>query len=344
MCNIAGYNGPKRAAPILIEMLRREEIYDGGYSTGIATIHEGKLHYRKVIGNVDTLLQKTDALDLPGNVGFAHSRPGADMLCHAHPQISNNGKLALVTNGTGFLSSEKLTDSARELEDAGFTFSSREEPITDKVIHPSLSDGSPVWCLEVCVNLVEKYMRDGLDFEEAMLKMADKHSGERVAVMLDADEPSAISVVRNTRPMEALVASGESYIATTRFAFPEDVEGDVISLPVLRMANVYAGRLEITPHRMHSISVSDITPRTYSLAYEKIVGMLSERECVWDDIELAIRNYPEIWNEENPASQYAKVGYDVLWQLKCEGRLASRLGPQMHGKYGERMLAYMSLK
>ena len=47
MCIIAGYSGNKPAAPILIEMLKKAEYIDGGLSTGIATIHEGKLYMRK---------------------------------------------------------------------------------------------------------------------------------------------------------------------------------------------------------------------------------------------------------------------------------------------------------
>ena len=40
MCNIAGYAGGKQAVPILLEMLRRQQPYDGDMSTGVATIHE----------------------------------------------------------------------------------------------------------------------------------------------------------------------------------------------------------------------------------------------------------------------------------------------------------------
>ena len=71
MCNIAGYIGEKRAAPILIEMLRRQEGFDGGVCTGIVTLHEGRLYYRKVVGGVDALLKATDAMSLPGTVGIA---------------------------------------------------------------------------------------------------------------------------------------------------------------------------------------------------------------------------------------------------------------------------------
>ena len=41
MCNIAGYIGKKQAAPILIDMIRRQEHYDGSAGTGIATVHNG---------------------------------------------------------------------------------------------------------------------------------------------------------------------------------------------------------------------------------------------------------------------------------------------------------------
>ena len=38
MCNIAGYVGTKQAAPILLDMLKKQEGYGGGYYSGIATM------------------------------------------------------------------------------------------------------------------------------------------------------------------------------------------------------------------------------------------------------------------------------------------------------------------
>ena len=58
MCVIAGYAGDRPAAPILLEMLRRQECYDGDMSTGVATIHEGRLYYRRCVGNVDTVIPR----------------------------------------------------------------------------------------------------------------------------------------------------------------------------------------------------------------------------------------------------------------------------------------------
>ena len=102
MCNIAGYSGNKQAAPILLEMLKRQEAFDGGASCGIVTIHEGRLYCRKIVGDVDTLIKHTDALYLPGNVGIAHTRPGGDARTYnfAHPFIAEGGRFAGITNGT----------------------------------------------------------------------------------------------------------------------------------------------------------------------------------------------------------------------------------------------------
>ncbi|MBO5217867.1 MAG: glutamine--fructose-6-phosphate aminotransferase, partial [Clostridia bacterium] len=66
MCVIAGYIGSRPAAPILIEMLRRQEGIGGGFFTGIATVHEGKLHNAKLTGDLARLEAHTEAASLPG--------------------------------------------------------------------------------------------------------------------------------------------------------------------------------------------------------------------------------------------------------------------------------------
>ena len=58
MCNIAGYIGPERAAPILIDMIRKQEGLNGGFFTGIVTVAEDGLHYAKVMGDLSELLRQ----------------------------------------------------------------------------------------------------------------------------------------------------------------------------------------------------------------------------------------------------------------------------------------------
>ena len=59
---------------------KKTEYFDGGLSTGIATIHEGKLYTAKVIDDVDTLLCETDAINFPGTTGIIHSRTGGNLV------------------------------------------------------------------------------------------------------------------------------------------------------------------------------------------------------------------------------------------------------------------------
>ena len=47
MCVIAGYAGGRRAAPILIEMLKKVEYFDGGMATGIAYLNPGSVSIPK---------------------------------------------------------------------------------------------------------------------------------------------------------------------------------------------------------------------------------------------------------------------------------------------------------
>ena len=105
MCNIAGYVGEKNAAPILIDMLSRQEGIDAGFYTGIATVHEGKIYYRKVLGDLADLLEQTDAASLPGKVGIIHSRTkSGGPAAWSHPFVSNGisesePNIAYVANG-----------------------------------------------------------------------------------------------------------------------------------------------------------------------------------------------------------------------------------------------------
>lgn len=76
-------------------MTARQEGFAGGYYTGLATIAQGKLHYRKVIGDVATLIRETDAMDLSGTVGIVHSRSkSSGDVGWVHPFINCTGRMA----------------------------------------------------------------------------------------------------------------------------------------------------------------------------------------------------------------------------------------------------------
>ena len=333
MCNIAGYAGSRQAAPILIEMLRAQEEFDGCMGTGIATVHEGKLYCRKVIGDVDTLVRETDALFLPGTFGIIHSRScgkaGQENLLH--PFLSTDGKIALVTNGTSSnLTYVHLRDAAvAHLEDLGYDFHSRTPNLGNQ--HPMAKNGDRVHPPEVRVYMMEEYLRQGSTMEEAMALAGNDMYGDSVAVAIHADQPDTIFALRTTRPMCAMLSGGEAFLSTTRFAFPDDLRGEYIQLPVMHSCSLTPEGLRISKARTTIEDVSEVTPYAYWQAYLRISALLQgkkEKPLYFDDLEFAVqREMQDIWQEKHTYQQEARLVYDILWQLHTEGRLKTKVMP-----------------
>ena len=84
MCGIVGYIGRRRAAPVLLDGLKKLE-YRGYDSAGIAVLDRGKLAIEKRSGRVAALAK---AEELSGTIGIGHTRwatHGAPSERNAHP-------------------------------------------------------------------------------------------------------------------------------------------------------------------------------------------------------------------------------------------------------------------
>ena len=103
MCGIVGYLGDGNVYEILINGLKRLE-YRGYDSAGIALVSpEGTLNVYKTLGKVSNLEAYCKDKNLTAKAGIAHTRwatHGEPSDCNAHPHFSEDGRLALVHNGT----------------------------------------------------------------------------------------------------------------------------------------------------------------------------------------------------------------------------------------------------
>ncbi len=342
MCNIAGYAGERRAAPILIEMLKRQEIYDGGGGAGIATVHGGRMYMRKCQGSVDDLVKNTDALDLPGTVGIIHTRPGGNPPDFLHPHMSEDGMLGVVQNGDVFF--DKYTDMRNRAAEAvrarGYKYVAGAG---GNSAYPHLADGTNVPIAEATAHLTAMYHEDGLSYSEALARAGEDEFSQLVSVMLTANDPRTVRVLRITSAMHALVGDGETFIATCPYAFDEGIHAPSFCLPELSVCEITAEGVRVTGHRVRTEPVAPPTARTYEIATRLVEDFLKEhkesRDVYFTDIELMLTKHKaELFDGGYTYTQHARVGYDVVCQLDREGKIKSEIRPN---EDGTRVLRYM---
>ena len=103
MCGIVGYVGPREAAPILLEGLKRLE-YRGYDSAGIATLANGHVHRLAQPGQALESRREAQRLGEPsrGTTGIGHTRwatHGRPTEANAHPHRDCTGKIVVIHNG-----------------------------------------------------------------------------------------------------------------------------------------------------------------------------------------------------------------------------------------------------
>lgn len=199
MCGIVGYVGRQRAAPILIEGLKRLE-YRGYDSAGLAICDGRAFAVVKRAGRVDDMAKKAGTQKLPGNIGISHTRwatHGGVTDANAHPHLSSDGRFALVHNGV----IENEQSIRKFLLGKGYTFLSETDT-------------------EVLVNLVayhfdkEPEAPDASRFAESVRKALLHVEGTYGIAVLCTDAPGEIVGARKGSPVILGVGDGEYILAS----------------------------------------------------------------------------------------------------------------------------------
>src|SRR6476659_7579195 len=125
MCGIVGYIGPRQAAGLVMEGLRRME-YRGYDSAGIAGVNGKGLKIMKSGGKLSALEQQIDGQMPAGTLGIGHTRwatHGAPTTPNAHPHTDQSGRIAVIHNGI----IENASSIRKALEQRGHTFRSETD-------------------------------------------------------------------------------------------------------------------------------------------------------------------------------------------------------------------------
>ncbi len=195
MCGIIGIIGTGKAAPLLLDGLKRLE-YRGYDSAGVATLVNGRIERRRAEGKLANLAERLDAQPLAGTIGIGHTRwatHGRPNEANAHPHAT--ASVAVVHNGI----IENFEPLRRELEAAGHEFASDTDT-------------------EAVAVLVTDLLERGLSPQEAVAAALKRLQGAFALAMVFAGRHDLMIGARRGSPLAVGIGEGEMYLGSDAMA------------------------------------------------------------------------------------------------------------------------------
>ena len=195
MCGIIGIVGGQPVADRLVDGLRRME-YRGYDSSGICTLHDGRLVRRRAEGKLNNLVASLSKDPAPGDIGIAHTRwatHGAPTATNAHPHATD--RVALVHNGI----IENYKELRAELTQAGRNL----ESDTDT---------------EVVLQHISWLVEQGQSPQEAVANVLPRLRGAFSLAIAFRDHPDMLIGARLGSPLVVGYGEGETYIGSDALA------------------------------------------------------------------------------------------------------------------------------
>jgi glucosamine--fructose-6-phosphate aminotransferase (isomerizing) len=251
MCGIVGYIGPRNAAEIILEGLRRLE-YRGYDSAGIAVISGGEIEVRRDVGKLSNLARCLDDSPISGNIGVGHTRwatHGKPSEQNAHPHADYSGQLVVVQNGIV----ENFRELRSELEAEGIQF--RSETDTEVIAH-----------------LIGLHYQGDCTLAEAVRLALAQLRGPSAIVALSQREPGALVTARlgNAGGVAVGYGEGEMFIASDMPAILEHTR---------RMVFLESRQMAVVTQEGASFSTLDgktLTPKVHNIPWDPISAAKGE--------------------------------------------------------------------
>lgn len=248
MCGIVGYIGKLDAKEILLKGLEKLE-YRGYDSAGLALHTEKGIKVIKEKGRIADLRKAVDH-SIHSNIGIGHTRwatHGIPDKKNSHPHRSVSGRFTLVHNGV----IENYVQLQREY-----------------LSHVKMNSDTDT---EVIVQLIEKFVLDGMHTEEAFRHTLALIHGSYAIAMLDAEEPETIFVAKNKSPLLVGIGNDCNVVAsdamamlqvTDQFIELHDKEIVIVTKDAIQLKNLNGASIERVPYTA-MLDMSDIEKGTY---------------------------------------------------------------------------------
>lgn len=320
MCVIAGYAGSRLAAPVVIEMIERQEGLAGGYYAGVAAVEAGSLHWRKVVGTVADLRKQPDAEMLPGNVAVAHSRSkSGGGVEWAHPFVACFESVAYVANGSAGVWSDH--PSRKEIPDRLAREGHLYHAVSPRPIgqYPTLQDGRSVHVSDVMAHLVEDALKRTGDPEKAIATAMVEMPSEVTALFVSPHHPQAVYGARWNMPTCVGMDDDGAYVASSPEGFPPSVRWWTW-IPPCSSFTVANGRLSMSTMGPASEAIVDDVDRGKARA--AILEALSRGKPL--HVGDLLKAVEPLSSSPAPCVRYDPV-YDVLHDLIRSGTVCRQV-------------------
>lgn len=247
MCGIVGYIGSRQAAEVVYGGLKRLE-YRGYDSAGVAVLEQnGRIAIRRDVGKLNNLGGLLAQSPLSGHIGIGHTRwatHGEPSERNAHPHVGMNGRVVVVHNG--------IVENFLPL---------REELMAEGVRFDSETD------TEVIVQMVERYLESGIDFETAVRQTLAQLEGANAVVVMSVEQPDQLICARlgNAGGITLGLGRDEMFIAsdipaileyTRDMVFLENRQVAVIARHSFRLTDLAGKAIEPQVHNINWDPVS----------------------------------------------------------------------------------------
>ncbi len=332
MCGIVGYIGNQDAKEILLKGLEKLE-YRGYDSAGIAVMNENGVHVFKEKGRIADLRESVD-MTVQSSKGIGHTRwatHGVPSIRNAHPHQSSNARFTIVHNGVienyELLKREYLQD-------------------TDLV-----SDTDT----EVIVQLISKFVEEGLNVEAAFAKTLGLLHGSYAIGLLDAQDDEIIYVAKNKSPLLVGVGAGFNVIASDAMAmlqvtdqFVELMDKEIVLVTKDKITikqldgtvvtrEPYTAQLDASdiekgtyPHYMlKEIDEQPLVTRKIIQAYQNEAGELEIDGAIIEAINEADRLYIVACGTSYHAGLVGKQMFEKMAKVPVEVHVASEFSYNM---------------
>ena len=284
-CQLAAYVGEDHLSSLLLRSLELQEPYDGGHATGMAALSGDGINLVKAAGPVSHVRTRTRIGEIDGTCGIAHSRyskrardiGGYNLDRMAHPYLSDDGKIALMHNGT-------ITNYGtlwRTLE-ADHTFRSYGRKVDD------ITDS------EVAVHMLSDAYDSGMTMVEAFRHIAPKIAGMFLLAAIHVDHPNTLYICNWYQPCYLALGKNEAMFASSRRGLIGANSDRVFQPPKNSIITLKKTGVEI--HAMDGRRQVPCMTMRESLAEGLIRNMLKERARL-DVRELFDALNPDGWAE-----------------------------------------------